>query len=243
MQMLKKFNIRTTGILTFAIFSFVIYFTNTIFRIFCILDMLRINTLSNDYIVFGKYDEINITRILYSIILPLIFVLFLFALYFYNKKNKYYASLRMLGIIIVLLNLSVFIINMIGSLLHTFDISAVFNFMSLVYIGLVLFVLTKHKKTMFVIYSIGLFAEIYFYVYIYSYNGFHYPILQYRYELSNYLANNSYLNYVICLIILLTLIILFDILIWFYCYFEIKNKQKVINEEIITQSIETDQEQ
>ncbi len=223
MQLIKKFNIRTTGILAYAIYSLFNTAISSSFSSYIKFQSMRFNSFHS---ITLKYFDISI--ILNSYIQPLLFIAFLFILYKVNSKQKGEKPLKVLGIIFISLELIVIFLSIervFRSSLQLKEFYTIISFFLGVFssIGFVLFVLSKYKKVMLIIYTIGLIYSFHFNIYIVN-SAFN--VLP-KTRLTSFVINNSMdLSFWLYTIPNMIIGLFFGILIWFYCFFEIKNKQK-----------------
>ncbi len=226
MQYLKKFNVRTTGILIYAfytLFNWVIYSSFSTFN--------RLQNMQNNLNIPININYFSILDILTIYVMPLLFIAFLFILYKVNSKQKGEKPLKVFGIIFISLEVifklmsiqRIFRSSVETTELITFFVVLVLGICSS--IGFVLFVLSKYKKTMLIIYSFGIIYLVN--NTIFSVNSILMSIS--KNEIQNIFGNNPF-NYAYLIYSMPNMLVKFSfsILIWFYCFFEIKNNSRIL---------------
>lgn len=225
MQFIKKINLRTTGILIYLVYSLINW-------IFILLQYLynsinSMNAMNSGIPIPTDYNYLSLVRQCFS---PILFIAFLFALYYYNSKQMGKKALKIIGVLFLIFQ-CIFILFRLADInishIQTDLIALIFYIFSLTFkIGFVLFIISKYKKVMFTVLSIGLLFSIYFSFDIVLRNISILSSAKYQ----NFLNSNTFNSvYGIISILLSILFILFSFLIWFYCYTEIKSNKKLIN--------------
>lgn len=226
MQFLKKFNLKKISILSYAIYSFLVW---VLFIIFNIYFDSNIGKEANTFL--------NIIEDIKNFLSPFLFVSFLI-IYLFICNTINIRLIRLLGISSVIISFVYFCKELISNYLYyfynkSFNIDSLVNIIPynfiffIIKIGLVLFILTKFKKSMFVVYSIGLFSSVWL-------------DIEDIIILNKYVRFGYFYNIFVCIDLIGFIA---GILIWFYFFLEIKNKKKQIENKEIKEKLEENLEE